>query len=200
MNPWELDKISIQAWVLQLDAGLEDDEEFCLVKRILGKAAVGQWMGSWVRKESPWSNRLETICGELPMTAMQRLAAKEGHGSLWRHPFWVVCCGNHVRSVCVVLAVAFWKAPMAQRHILSHDVQRKMMVGKSGTARNAKEMLLALIIIAVTPSLLNTPDKIVMCAGKHATAVECQLHRLRWLCARPSHTKKTQSDLNFAAC
>ena len=29
--------------MLQLDAGLEDDEEFCLVKRILGKAAVGQW-------------------------------------------------------------------------------------------------------------------------------------------------------------
>ena len=51
--------------MLQLDAGLEDDEEFCLVKRILGKAAVGQWMGSSIRKGSPWSNRLETICGEI---------------------------------------------------------------------------------------------------------------------------------------
>jgi len=70
-----------------LDAGLEDDEEFCLVKRILGKAAVGQWMGSSIRKGSPWSNRLETICGELPMTAMQRPAAQEGHRCLWRHPF-----------------------------------------------------------------------------------------------------------------
>ena len=35
-------------------------------------------------------------------------------------------------------------------------------------------------------------------AGRHATAIECQLHRLLWLCMRPSHSKKTQFDLDFA--
>ena len=157
MNPWELDRISIQGlpWVLQLDAGLEDDEEFCLVKRILGKATVGQWgmsfcdahsrlMGSWIRKESPWSNRLETICGELPMTAMRRPAngwrkIREACGSILSELFgagitsgpfawyWQWLFGRlrwHRGTFWVMMAkVRWWSARAAQ-----HEMHKRCFV------------------------------------------------------------------------